>query len=87
MTQLTKADLDALADNLVMFDPYSAALSLAERCRTLYLAAGLQADGSPKPEKVPAWLYMSRVPNGVPVFGNPTFGTWDGTTFIPDGAE
>ena len=86
MTQLTKADIDGFLTRLAIeeFAVKEWPTQVYEAC---YRVAGLQADGSPKPEKVPAWLYMSRVPNGVPVFGNPTFGTWDGTTFIPDGAE
>lgn len=53
--------------------------------RALYLAAGLTAEGEAKPVREKAWLYIGA--------WNPDDryrridGTWDGATFVPDGAE
>ena len=85
MTKLTKADIDALVSlvescggDRVLVGPES--VDEAWLRRALYLAAGLQADGSPKPEQVDVWC------RDEPRRWLAT-GTWDGQTFTPDGAE
>ncbi len=97
MTKLTKADIDGLVEGMpdgVLADGRykdfgEGYIPTADVCRALYLAAGLQADGSPKPEKVrcwliqdqrgfPLWLFLSE-PKDMPtaIRGH----------FTPDGAE
>ena len=93
MTKLTKADIDALVSlvescggDRVLVGPET--VDEAWLRRALYLAAGLQADGSPKSEKVRCWMYPRYYRDGAPMFT-----TEDQSPmgipghFIPDGAE
>ncbi len=55
----TKADIDDLFDNFALpgQDWLKAPIGYSDRFRAaLYKAAGLQADGSPQPEKVRCWM-------------------------------
>lgn len=93
---LTKQDIDALVDGLncdavrsqpmpaqtfSCFAPMIGCYRPHDLKRALYLAAGLTAEGERKPEKVRAQLCREYSSCAL------ARGTWDGTTFIPDGAE
>lgn len=92
MTKLTKADIDGLVAKAPRHDldpgaiffgelnQTGAWLTANEIQRVLYRWAGLNAAGSPKPEKADVWC------RDEPRRWLAT-GTWDGTTFTPDGAE
>lgn len=77
---LTKQDIDALVDGLIQNGALDTASAngFASDC---YLAAGLTAEGERKPERVRAQLCREYSSCAL------ARGTWDGTTFVPDGAE
>lgn len=91
MSKLTKADIDGLVEG--MFGktgnayefwcatcPTRMTVTIEEIKSRAYSAAGLTAEGEPKPEKVDVWR------RDEPRHWLAT-GYWDGKTFVPDGAE
>lgn len=92
MTMPTKAQIDALveamphpdSDLLVML---VSGKNVSESCirESLYLAAGLNADGSEKAKPEKARLYVG--PWNPEDRYRRINGTWDGTTFVPDGGK
>lgn len=76
---MTKQEIDALFDAGANVLPGWTTFRLSRE--EAYLAAGLNADGSEKAKMERAFLFTSLSPNNIPVVG-----TWDGTTFTPDGA-
>lgn len=99
MPKLTKADIDGLVEgmpsacgkeytNLVVgFSNASYAVSKESIRRELYLAAGLTAEGEPKPEKVRCWIGRTIGPDNLPFLipdagGQPAW-RWDDRVLTP----
>lgn len=85
---LTKQEIDALVDELLKstyglcrYNVSDGTYTRAGVREAAYLAAGLTAEGERKPERVRAQLCREYSSCAL------ARGTWDGTTFVPDGAE
>ena len=109
MTKWTKADIDELVeaaplaqsphpeDRITWVETVKDGelVDLDDLRATLYLAAGLTAEGEPKPEKVRAWVVRDKMGNllgiwkdvGVARAAIGMHHTITPGTFIPDGAE
>ena len=91
MTKWTKADIDGLVDNAPAAHERWIR-SFQQDVRTqLYLAAGLTAEGEPKPEKVRCWMFPDYYSDGWPMIMVEHKGCtapipFIPGTFIPDGA-
>ena len=79
MTMPTKAQIDALFDAGANVMPGWTTFRLSRS--EAYMAAGLNADGSEKPK-----LWRVALIHESGIGGFMCHGTWDGTTFTPDGA-
>lgn len=90
MTMPTKEQIDALVEAMPHSDSDLLVMlvsgkNVSESCirESLYLAAGLNADGSEKAKRAQAVLYFAQANE---FGGHEINGTWDGTVFTPDGA-
>lgn len=94
MRKFTKQDIEELSRNLG--DP--SWFTHGERVDTLpylFLAAGLQADGSPKPEPIRCWHVLYQDGSDSVISEYPPIDLWErggstriiSGTFVPDGAE
>lgn len=91
MTKWTKADIDRLwAEHQLRFRD-NWVMNLSDS----YLAAGLQADGSPKPEPIRCWYVLYQNGSDSVISEYPPIDLWErggstriiSGTFVPDGAE
>lgn len=80
---MTKQEIDALFDAGANVLPGWTTFRLSRE--EAYLAAGLNADGSEKAKVVRATVWVERQSPDAPAYPAQS-GTWDGTTFTPDGA-